>query len=135
MSVSSVATLLDAAVLAGTSATTAFGAPLWRRQAIPAGETWVTRSCEIVGFDRRDSSVSYVSAQFTFTILHHLSDPTVTATYVTGAMRTDQEYLMDTNSYRVAGVREVLDVPELELLSRIGNVMEYSVSVQLSIVP
>jgi hypothetical protein len=133
MSVASVTALLDAAVLANTSATTAFDAPHWRRQAIPAGE--ITRSAEVVGFDRRDSNVSYVAVQYTYWILHHLADATDTRTYALGSVPTDQEYLMDTNTYRVAGVREVLDVPELDVLQRIGNVMEYSVSAQVSIVP
>jgi hypothetical protein len=137
MSVSSVATLLDAAVLAGTSATTAFTAPYWRRQAVPAGETWVVSTVEIVGIDRRTSNLNYVVALFSFTILHHLSDSTDSNTYRTGDMQTDQEFLMDPNTYRVAGVKEVLDggVVEMDRLQRIANIMEYTVSVQLSLVP
>jgi len=135
VSVSSVGALLDTAVLANTSATTAFTAPYWRRQAIPAGETWVTSDIEIVGVDRRDSDISYVAGLFTFTMLHHLSDHTDSNTYRVGDMQTDQEYLMDSLNYDVAGVYEVLDVPELDRLQRFENIMEYSVSVQLSIVP
>ena len=137
MSVSSVAALLDAAVLANTSATTAFTEPYLRRQAIPAGETWVVSSIEIIGIDRRASNLNYVVALFTFTILHHLSDYTDSNTYRTTDMQTDQEYLMDPNTYRVAGVKEVLDdgTVELDRLQRFENIMEYSVSVQLSIVP
>ena len=137
MSIATVTALLDAAVLANTSATTAFTEPYLRRQAIPAGETWVVGSAEVVGIDRRTANINYVVVLFTYTILHHLADYTDSNTYRIGDMQTDQEYLMDPNTYLVAGVMEVLDdgTVELDRLKRDENIMEYSVSVQLSIVP
>lgn len=135
MSIASVTALLNAAVLANTTATTAFTAPYWRRQRIPSGETWVASMVEIAGVDRRDANVAYVVAQFTFLILHHLSDPTDSNTYRTTDMQADQAYLMDPMTYLVAGVRRVIDVPELEPVTRIENILEYAVSVQLSVLP
>lgn len=137
MSLTSVGGLLTLSFVANTSVTIdqIFAAPYARRQAFPVGETWMSVFVEVAGVDRRDSNVSYEVGLYSFIFLYHLPDYSDSSTYRTTTMLTDQSFLMDPNSWRVAGVYELRAVPELTPVERFGNVMEYTVSAQLSISP
>ena len=104
-----------------------------RQQRIPVGATYFTGYQVVPGFDRRDSNIGYTVTRYSTIMVHNLADPTNETTYLKGDMLTDQAILMDRDFYDVAGVYEVLEVPELDLPERVGNVIEYTVSVQLSL--
>ena len=133
----SVATAIQTKVLANTSATAAIANPLSTLEALAAGATKMQTLSVTVGQDH-DSNVSRVVASYDIKMLHRLSDPTDEATYLNGNALTDQAVLMVPSFFRtVTGVKEVIDGPELTkpTRDRPGNVIEYTVTVQLSIVP
>jgi hypothetical protein len=135
MSVTSVTILLVAKILSETSVTLVFSNPLARRYRIPPGATYATGVDYVAGVDRRDSNIEYQIMQYNPVILHGLATPDGENTYKSGAMLTDQAILMDPDFWKVAGVYEVIGVPELTPPERIGNVYEYTVSAQVAINP
>ena len=124
-------------VLAQTSSTGLALNTLGRRYKIPVGSTYNCGVSVVIGIDRRDPNVTYHILSIQTTMLHHLSDPNNESVYHVGDMRTDIALLMNPNWYATlhSSVNEVIDVPELTFPVRIGNVIEYTVTAQLSIVP
>jgi hypothetical protein len=135
MSVLGVSILIIVKLLTNTSVSLVFANPLWRRQRIPAGSTYGTGVTTIAGVDRRDSNIAYDIIEFEQRILHNLADPNDENAYKSTTMLTDMTELMDRSFYEVAGVYEVIGVPELEPPVRIGNVYEYVVRVQVAVNP
>jgi hypothetical protein len=133
MSLASVNILLIAKTLSLTSAAQAYGNPLSRNERVPVGTTYFTGVRVVAGFDRRDSNIGYTVYEFDGQMVHNLADPTDEDAYMNSTMLTDQQVLMDPDFFRVAGVYEVISVPELTPPERTGNVIEYSVTVQLAL--
>jgi hypothetical protein len=132
-----VASAISTAVLAGTSATAATINREARTETIAAGATKVQILSSVVGRDG-DSNTSRLVAEYDVKMLHRLSDPTDDATYLDGDALTDQAVLMVPSFFRdLSGVKEVGSLPALAAPTRPrpGNVIEYTVTVQLSIVP
>ena len=135
--VASVDTALRTAVLAATSATSAATRRLSKDYDIVAGATTIRTVAVPIGQDS-DSNVSRTVGHFAVTVSHKLSDATDEATYMTGSMVTDLAAITVRSFWRgVTGVIDVLEGPEVTLpeRSRPGNVIEYTVTAQLSISP
>ena len=135
MSVNSVGAALLVKIITNTGVIDSgdvFGDYFSRRQSIPADEWWMSGDAQVVGVDRRDAQISYLIVVYRYIFVYHLPDP---ITWDASQMQADQTWLMDPLNWIVSGVYEVYDNPELELITRTGNVMEYGVSVQLSINP
>ena len=133
----SVASVLETAVIAGTSATAATTNREAQTETLAAGATKAQILTMNVGQDH-DSNVSRLVAEYDVRMLHRLSTPLDDSTYLDGNAVTDQGALMVRSFYRaLAGVHEVIDGPGATKPSRPrpGNVIEYTVTVQLSIVP
>jgi hypothetical protein len=132
---SSVRAALEAAIITNTSVTAAVVRPLSRDEKLTAGETNVSVVPSLAGY-APDSNTNFYLANYVITVVHRLSDPTDENTYLNGSMETDQEYLMARSSYRaLSGVKDVGVEPMPEEISRTGNVIEYTVTVQLLITP
>lgn len=131
MSVATVAAALAAKIVTDTSVSSVFTNALWRRQRIPAGSTYACILDYVAGY-WRTSNDGWLVAQYDAVVLHHLSDPTSETAYDTNR-RTDMGVLMDPSWWRVTGVKHEIGDPELTPQQRIGNVIEYTVSMQLVI--
>lgn len=130
-----VAAALATKVVANTSASAATANRESRRETIAAGATKAQILSVAVGQDH-DSNTSRLVAEYDIKMLHLLSDATDDATYLDGNALTDQAALMVRSFYRtVSGVYEVVDGPEMTKPKRPrpGNVIEYTITVQLSI--
>jgi len=124
-----------AKVLTQTTATAAVTRPLDNKFRIPVGATYVKGLAVEVG-STGDSNNTYVVGNYSVTVVHHLSDPEDSNTYLSGDALTDQHVLMQKSFWRtISGVHELLDGPELTLPTRVGNVIEYTVRAQVSISP
>ena len=127
---------LETAVLAGTSATLALRKPLSKDARIPAGATYLRILAVAIGRDG-DSNESRLVGQYAVTMTHYLADSLNENAYLVGDAATDQAVLMVEPFWRaLAGVHHVFETPELTLPERPrpGNVVEYTVTTQLSIV-
>jgi len=132
--VASVDTALKAAVLAATSATSAVTKPLSKGYAITAGVTSITTLAVPIGQDRDDSNNTLTVGSFAVTVVHKLSDATDENTYITGNMVSDLAAITARSFWRgITGVKDIIAEPEVTLPERIGNVIEYTVTAQLSI--
>lgn len=134
----SIAALISTKVLANTTATAAIANPLSTLEALSAGATKAQILSVTVGQDLSNANDGRLVASYDVKMLHRLSDPTDEATYLNGNALADQAVLMVPSFFRdIAGVKEVIDGPELTkpTRDRPGNVIEYTVTVQLSIVP
>jgi hypothetical protein len=133
--VASVRTAIEAKLVSDLSVAAIVSRPLSRDEKIPAG---VTRASvvAVVGGYAPDSNVNYALGNYVVTIAHRLSDATDEDTYLDGDMLADQTLLMARGFFRtVTGVRTVLEGPEPDTVERVGNVIEYTVTVQLEIAP
>jgi len=137
VSLSSIATALEAAALAATSATVALDDPFARVQGPTAGVTALSVLALPAGYDLgSDSNQTYLVALFEIAVVHRLADPNDEAAYVEGAMRTDQVALLDPSLWEVAGVYEVAELPGLEAdRDRVGRAIVYRISAQLRFIP
>jgi len=132
--VASVDTALKAAVLAATSATSVVTSPLSKRFAIPAGSTYIRTLAAPIGQDC-DSNSNFVVGNFAVTVCHALMNAADENTYITGDMVTDLAALTAYSFWRgITGVKALIDTPGVTLPERNGNVIEYTVAAQLSIV-
>ncbi len=135
MSIATVASAIETKVLANTTATTAVAVPVSQNFSVASGAT-VMRQLPIAAGIFRDSNTNYLVGSFDVVILHYLTNDADEDVYLTGDALTDQGVLMDPEFFRsVAGVNEVIDGPELERPVRIGNIIEYAVTVQLAVNP
>lgn len=130
----SIAQLLISAVIAQTSVTAFITNPLRRTEKLTAGQT-LGASMPVAAGSVSDSNTNYPVGEYSIAVLHRLADPSDEETYREGAMATDQAVLMAPSFWRVTGIKEVVEVPEMDRPERIGNIIEYTVSVQLAIVP
>ena len=134
----SIAALIATKVVANTAATAATASPISKTETLAAGVVKAQILSVTVGQDSSDANTSRLVASYDVTIVHMLSDATDDATYLNGSALTDQAVLMVPSFFGdIAGVKEVVDGPELTKPARArpGNVIEYTVTVQLSIVP
>jgi hypothetical protein len=133
--VATVTAALKTKLVSDLSVAAIIGNPLWRREAVPAG---VTRAAVLAVFagETGDSNTSYAIGNIVVRIVRRLSSATDENTYLVGSMLTDQANLMDRTWWRaVTGVYDVERGPELDTVERQGNVIEYTVTVQVSIAP
>lgn len=97
--------------------------------------------CQIIpswaGHDRVDSNILYEVYQFDLVISKKLTDGTIATetTYISVEMMNIQNILMQRSFYELGGVHAVHRNPELTLPERVGNVVTFSVDVQLSTLP
>lgn len=135
MSLGSVIIAAAAKVLAQTSATSGVNKPIGNDFSIPAGETYF-RGVPLCPGDEVDSNNTRQVLSYQISMIHNLSDPTNEGTYLLGDALSDQGILGAKSFWRtISGVHELLDGPEFTLPERIGNVIEYTISIQLSIDP
>jgi hypothetical protein len=134
--IASVNTALQTAVLSGTGASVVVAKPVSQDYAIAKGVTALTTLPVVVG-EVQDSNTGYLVGSFAIRMNHKLSDTETEDSYLTGDAVTDQAVIMVPSFYRdIAGVYEVVSVPAMDLPSEpVGNVIEYTVTVQLSIQP
>ena len=133
--VASVRTAIEAALVTNLSVAAIVERPLARDEKIPAG---VTRASVVPanGGVAYDSNVTYPLGNYVIEIAHRLSDATDEDTYLDGDYATDQAALMLPSFFRdLTGVNEVTSNPEPEDVSREGNVIVYTVKVQVAISP
>jgi hypothetical protein len=99
---------------------------------VPPGEKWVTGNPYVVGFFVESNNTRAV-AEYKIGVLYHLTDPTDEATYCSGEMIADQTALMDTDTYQFArtfgGAIEILEPRLSSPVTRVGNVIEYCITV------
>ncbi len=132
--VASIAALISTKVIANTNATADLALSVGKEKKITSGSIQFRQLAVVAGFDRRDSNISYDAGSFAITMVHYLSDATDVDTYLTGNALADQRVLMDPDFFRtIAGVYLTLELPEMDLPERVGNVIEYTVTVQLAI--
>ena len=108
-----------------------------KRESITAGNTAVHILPSVAGFDGEDSNQGYTEAHYAITFAHRLADSThaVEFAYVQNTMPPQQEVVMAKSFYStVAGVHEVKSLA-LTPAERIGNVIEWTVDVQLTVSP
>jgi hypothetical protein len=139
--IAEVLAVLEGAVVGNTQATTATeGAS--RDVSIAAGGTIARLAAHSIGASGGDvfpgnSNETHDLAGFTVTIAHKLGTvtgaPTEEEAYLALA-RLDQQKLTSPGFWRsLAGVYEVASAPELEEPERVGNVLEYSVTIQIAL--
>jgi hypothetical protein len=134
-SVATVRTAMEAALVAQLSVAAIVARPLSRDEAIPVGVTRASVVAVVGGF-APDSNTNFVLGNYVITIAHRLTDATDEDTYLDGDMLTDQTILMANSFFRgLSGVKDVEVGPDVDEVSRTGNVLEYTVTVQLLIVP
>lgn len=133
--IASVDTALRAAVLSATSATLAITKPLSKMFDVPAGCTYIRTLAVPIGQDG-DSNTSRTVGNFSVIVSHKLADSLDEGAYLTGDLVTDLAALTPRSFWRgVTGVYNIVDAPEVTLPERVGNVIEYAVTAQLSISP
>lgn len=133
--VATVQTALETKLVANLTVAAIISNPLWRREAVPVGVTRASVIGVVAGYSG-DSNETYVHGNYVITVVHRLTDPTDEDTYLKGDMKTDQAALMLRSFFRsLTGVNEVEVAPEPDEVSRNGNVIEYTVTVQVSISP
>lgn len=133
--VASVDTALRAAVLSATSATLAVEKPLSKMFDVPQGATYIRTLAVPIGQDG-DSNTSRTVGHFAVTVCHKLADSLDEDAYIAGDLVTDLAALTPLSFWRgITGVYAINDSPEVALPERVGNVIEYTVTAQLSIKP
>ena len=133
--VASVDTALRTAVLAATTATLAIEKPLSKMFDVPAGATYIRTLAVPLGQDG-DSNTSRTVGHFSVTVCHRLADSLDEDAYIAGDLVTDLAALTPKSFWRdITGAYDIVDGPEVTLPERIGNVIEYTVTAQLSITP
>lgn len=116
-------------------------ATMMKREAIAAGETAFYILPSVVGFDKSDAQIGYAQANYAITFAHKLADAqyATEATYVLVTSLLNQEVVMAKSFYSsILGVNEIKGAPELTPAERTpesGNVVEWTVDVQLTIEP
>jgi hypothetical protein len=86
------------------------------------------------GYDSTNSNTRRVVSSFVITVAYKLTAGQDESVYTTDDLLEDLVDLMDPEFYRaVTGVYDLHDVPELTLPTRVGNVIEYTVTVPLVI--
>jgi hypothetical protein len=131
----SVHLFLAAKVVSDTNINGVSANTLLRNHPVTPGQAVATISSAAVGYDRLDSNIRKVVASFAITVAYKLTTGQAESVYTTDDMLDDLEELMDPEFYRVTGVADVIGVPELDLPKRIGRVIEYTVTMQVSISP
>lgn len=135
MSAASVLAEIEAAVIAQTSVTAALAT------AVARNVTVTGTKCRVLPLGAgvsNDSNVTRQNVAYKIEMLHKLSSPTDEDTYLTGNALTDQLVLMAAAFWRqgnLTGVYEIVDPPSLDAPERIGNVIEYSVTATVALVP
>jgi hypothetical protein len=133
--ITTVRTALEAKLVSDLSVAAIVTRPLSRDEVIPAGVTRASVIPTVAGF-APDSNTNYILGTYVITIAHRLTDGTDEDTYLDGSLATDQAALMARSFFRaLSGVRAIEEGPTPESISRVGNVIEYTVTVQLVIVP
>lgn len=126
---------IEAAVLAGTSVILIIAKQISRNIKITPGATYARVLGAVVG-RAGDSNESFIVGTFNVTILHYLANSLDEDAYLTGIAAADQAVIMVPSFYQnLSGVHIVTETPELTFPDRIGNVIEYISTVQLSIKP
>jgi hypothetical protein len=134
-SVATVRTAIEAKLVSNLTVAAIVTRALSRDEVIPAGVTRASVVPAVAGYTP-DSNTNYILGNYVITIAHRLTDGTDEDTYMDGNMLSDQALLMDKDFFRtLSGIKDVVAGPEPDEVSRTGNVIEYTVTVQLLIVP
>ena len=132
--VASVRTAIEAKLVSALSVAAIVTRPLSRDEKIPAGVTRASVIGVVGGYHHADAQISYALGNYVITIAHRLTTATDEDTYLDGDMLADQALLMVRSFFRdISGVYEVIEGPEPDTVERVGNVIEYTVTVQVAI--
>lgn len=126
----------NAAIISGTGATVTTVEALSNDFSVAAGVTLVRGVVSVVG-ETPDANNNNLTVQYSVDFVHHLADPNDEDAYLHGSALVDQAVVMVPSFWRgLAGVLDVIEAPGITLPpERTGNIIEYNVSVLVSLTP
>jgi hypothetical protein len=132
--ITTVRTALEAKLVANLSVDAIVARALARDEKIPVGQTYAAVVPSVVGYQFIHSNAVYLIADFEITVAHHLASSLDHDTYLDGDYSTDQAAMMLPSFFRtLSGVYDVTSDPTPSRISLEGNIIEYVVTVQVSV--